>query len=97
MKPTPQTCSIVSRNQNPGIQSPSAAARATKCRQRLQLYLPRAAKILDSQIGLWLHAPFCRPCRPLICKTMKFCSRPLSHTPLGDAVMCCRRQVPCMW
>ena len=88
MKPTPQTCFMASRNQNLGTQSPSTVACATKCGQRLQLLLPRVAKILDSQIGLWSHVPLCRPCHPPICKTMKFCGPPLSHTPLGDPVMC---------
>ena len=33
--------------------------------------LPRAVKVLDTEVGLWSHMPLSRPCSPPICKTQE--------------------------
>ena len=80
-KPTPQTCSTTSRDQNPEIRSPKALPRATTRLSCLRKIFHAPPQIPHSQIVFLVHASPWWPPRPPIYRTWDSGPHSTLHAP----------------
>ena len=94
-KPTPQTCSTTSHDQNPEIQSPKALPRTTTRLNCLQKISHTPPQIPHFQIVFLVHAPPWRPPRPPIYRSWDSSPHPTLHAPSRasriSGISCTRR------
>ena len=94
-KPTPQTCSTTSRNQNPEIWSPKALPRATTRLNCLRKISHAPPQIPHFQIVFLVHAPPWRPPRPPIYRSWDSGPHQTLHAPSHasriSGISCTRR------
>ena len=98
-KPTPQTCSTTSCDQNPEIRSPKALPRTTTHLSCLRKISHAPPQIPHFQIVFLVHAPPWRPPRPPIYRSWDSSPHPTLHTPSRasriSGISCTRRWTTC--